>query len=802
MGVTMRLHYIRLAFILFAFSCIATSCSRAFPGDEYATLSMYSILNPGSQTGSSSSTPGVTIGGQTSIITSEAPTTQQFTVVLDSQPSASVSFNIISTDTSEGLVSLDNTTFTGSVNVIFTDQNWDVPQTVYVQGQSDGIGDGNITYSITLGTITSTDVDYSGLDPADVPALNTDVDGGAVGVVGIAVFPTIGLITTEAGGSDQFGVVLQSEPTANVTIPISSNLTTEGTVSTASLTFTPGSCPGTGNWCTVQTVTVTGVNDGVVDGDNSYLVQTGAAVSADTNYNTLDAADVGVTNLGNSPGVVVSPISGISVSESGTSATFSVFLTSKPTANVTIALSSDDTAEGTVSPSLLTFAPANYANPQTVTVTGVDDAVVDGNQTFNIVTGVTGSTDVDYNGAIDPDDVAITNVDDDTAGIYVNTGDGLVVTEAGTADTFTVVLNSAPLSPVTLSTISSPDTGEVTVSPSSLTFDNVCPGVQCWNTPQTVTVTGVDDILSDGTQSVIVDLGTVTTGDGGAYTVGMDPGNVTVMNLDNEAIGVVILNPSGSTTSEAGDTMTFQVALASQPGANVTIPSISTTDNTEGVPSPTSLTFTTSNWNIPQTVTVTGQWDDGDVLDVAYSIFIGSSTSSDALWDGISFGQIDLVNLDKYGLNTTYAAGNAQDGVMFDVYAINTVRVQGFDSSFGSTGTHTVAVYYITGGYSGREGAPTVWTFLGTANVNVTTANTRTRIPLPMDLTLTAGQTYGFYITVISGTTTMKYTNGLTEGALYTSDANLEFYEGIGLTFPFGTVFTPRIWNGTIYYQF
>jgi hypothetical protein len=55
-----------------------------------------------------------------------------------------------------------------------------------------------------------------------------------------------------------------------------------------------------------------------------------------------------------------------------------VVLTSQPTADVTIALTSSDTTEGTVSPASLTFTTANWQRPQTVTVTGVDDAQVDG----------------------------------------------------------------------------------------------------------------------------------------------------------------------------------------------------------------------------------------------------------------------------------------------------------------------------------------------------------------------------------------------------------------------------------------
>ena len=48
---------------------------------------------------------------------------------------------------------------------------------------------------------------------------------------GITVSPTSGLVTTEAGGTATFTVVLTSQPTADVTIGLTSSDTTEGTVS-------------------------------------------------------------------------------------------------------------------------------------------------------------------------------------------------------------------------------------------------------------------------------------------------------------------------------------------------------------------------------------------------------------------------------------------------------------------------------------------------------------------------------------------------------------------------------------------
>ena len=250
----------------------------------------------------------------------------------------------------------------------FTSGNWNTPQTVTMTGVDDFLVDGAVAYSIVTAAATSSDLNYSGLNASDVSVTNTDNDAA-----GIIVTPTSGLTTTEAGGTATFTVVLTAQPTANVTVGLSSSNTAEGTVSPSLLTFTSG------NWNTPQTVTVTGVDDFLVDGAVAYSIVTAAATSSDLNYSGLNASDVSVTNTDNdAAGIIVTPTSGLTTTEAGGTATFTVVLTAQPTANVTVGLSSSNTAEGTVSPSLLTFTSGNWNTPQTVTVTGVDDFLVDG----------------------------------------------------------------------------------------------------------------------------------------------------------------------------------------------------------------------------------------------------------------------------------------------------------------------------------------------------------------------------------------------------------------------------------------
>ena len=121
---------------------------------------------------------------------------------------------------------------------------------------------------------------------------NIEVTG--VQLAGINVTPTSGLTTTEADGTDTFTITLQSEPSAAVTIPLSSSDETEGTVPT-SVTIQPA------EWNTGVQVTVTGVDDLLDDGNVGYTIVTGAAISTDGRYNGIDPSDVSARNQDNDP---------------------------------------------------------------------------------------------------------------------------------------------------------------------------------------------------------------------------------------------------------------------------------------------------------------------------------------------------------------------------------------------------------------------------------------------------------------------------------------------------------------------
>jgi hypothetical protein len=546
--------------------------------------------------------------------TTEGGGTATFTVVLTTEPTADVTIGVSSSDTSEGTVAPSSLTFTAG--------DWSVAQTVTVTGVNDSVVDGDIGYSILLAAAVSADVNYGGLNPADVPVTNVDDDAAGF-VVGLINGPT-----TEGGGTATFTVVLTSEPTADVTVGVSSSDTSEGTVAPSTLTFTAGT------WSTDQTVTVTGVDDAIDDGDTGYSILLAAAVSADVNYNGLDPVDVAVTNLDDdAAGFVVGLING-PTTEGGGTATFTVVLMSEPTADVTIGVSSSDTTEGTVAPSGLTFTAGDWSTEQTVTVTGVDDSVTDGDIVYTILLAAAVSADGTY-GGLNPADVAVTNVDDDTAGFVVSgiSGD---TTEGGGTGTFTVRLTTQPTANVTIG-VSSSDTTEGTVAPSSLTFT-----AGDWSTAQTVTVTGVDDSVIDGDIGFTIFVATAVSAD--VNYSGLDPADVAVTNVDDDVAGFVVGLINGPTT-EGGGTATFTVELTSEPTDNVTI-GMSSSDLFEGTVAPSSLTFTAGDWSVAQTVTVTGVDDAIDDGDTGYTILLAAAVSADGNYSGLDPADVAVTNLD------------------------------------------------------------------------------------------------------------------------------------------------------------
>jgi large repetitive protein len=571
-------------------------------------------------------TAGVTVTPTSGLQTSEAGTAATFTVVLLSKPVANVVIPVVSSRTAEGSVSTSMLTF--------TTLNWNAAQTVTVTGVDDVMQDDNQNYSINLGAATTSDGKYSGFDPVDVSLVNLDND-----VANFLVTPTTGLETNESAGFATFTVRLLTQPSANVTIDVESDNSGEGTASVATLTFT------TLNWNAPQEVKVTGVNDNIADGAVTYHVVLDNVVSADTNYTPRDPTDVTLSNLDNdTAGATVTLVatSPNFTTEAGGEAQFDVVLLSQPTANVTFPVTSGIPAEGQTPTTSLVFTSANWNAPQRVTVKGQDDFVADGDQTYAIVIGADASY-TDINGdPVNPDDVSLTNKDNDQAGIVISRSDVLQTNEDGTADSFTVVLLSQPTADVSI-TYSSSNTAEGTVNPPSpIVFTTTD-----WNQEKTITVIGVDDspipFVRDGNQQYQIDLG-VTSTDTTYAALASSLAPVRALNIDNDTATIKV-EPTTLDVSEFGDFEEFEIVLTTAPLFPVTIP-LRIVDTSEGQLDKDSVTFTALNWDVRQKVRVTGKDDTAIDGQQVFTVFTDQATSTDAFYAGQDAADVTVTNFD------------------------------------------------------------------------------------------------------------------------------------------------------------
>lgn len=223
---------------------------------------------------------------------------------------------------------------------------------------------------------------------------------------------------------------------------------------------------GSGNVCTTR------------NAGGDYILKAG-----DTTWTRIDA----LASALYAPDIVLSS-SVATVAETGTTDTFTVALAAGPDDTIVLSVTSADTAEVTVSPATLTFTAGNFSVPQTVTVTGVNDSVVDG----VTATAVTVAVDTDASTGTDYDAVAsravsVSNTNTTAAAAPTVSVATLALSEDGDAETFTVLLSAGPAAAeVVVLDVASSDTSVATVAPATLTFTS-----GNYNAAQTVTVTPV-----------------------------------------------------------------------------------------------------------------------------------------------------------------------------------------------------------------------------------------------------------------------------------------------------------------------
>ena len=169
------------------------------------------------------------------------------------------------------------------------DGAWQAVKTYAISVPDDDLDEDDETFTLTLeygdaNTDHTPQVDTSGNScgtKCEVTVTITDDD-----TAGVTVSKTALTVTEQDTTGDSYTVVLDSQPTADVTITIGGHSGTDVTAAPSPLTFTPM------NWATARTVTVTAADD--IDTATDTVTLTHTATSTDPDYDAV-AASVTVT---------------------------------------------------------------------------------------------------------------------------------------------------------------------------------------------------------------------------------------------------------------------------------------------------------------------------------------------------------------------------------------------------------------------------------------------------------------------------------------------------------------------------
>ena len=280
----------------------------------------------------------------------------------------------------------------------------------------------------------------------------------------------------------------------------------------------------------------------------------------------------------------------------------------------------------------------------TLTVTPLQDEVAEGEET--IVVEGTASTGlvVDVRGSV------ITVVDDDIPGIVLEPK-SIEITEGGTAS-YTVALALEPTETVTVTMTTALGATDLSVDITELYFTP-----ENWNQPQTVNVDAMEDVdaVADPTLTLVHEAS------GGAYEGVTSNNTVTIKEKDAPNVTV---SPTTLQIPEGTDG-TYTVVLTSQPSGNVTVTmdtNLAATD-LSATPTPTELTFTTSNWSQPQTVTVSAAVDADAVDDAAITL---EHSVSGGDYGGVTISSVTVTIIDQTIPTLSVTGGSEQEGASVD----------------------------------------------------------------------------------------------------------------------------------------
>ena len=488
-----------------------------------------------------------------------------YTVKLASQPTDTVTVTI--TGTTGTVLSLDKTSLT------FTTLNWNVAQPVMLSAGED---DDARTASVPL-THTASGGDYESVSYSVTVNVRDNDERLRADLV---IVP--GSMSISEGTEVSLTVNLATQPTDTVTVTITGTTGTDLSLDKTSLTFT------TLNWNVAQTVMLSAGEDN--DTSNDTVVLTYTASGGD--YGSVSTIrDVIVRDNDNiTTGLILSP--GTMFINEGSATNYTVRLASQPTDTVTVTITGTAGTDLSLDKTSLTFTTLTWNVAQTVRVSAGedDDAKTDRETLRHTASGG------NYTGL--NEDLLLGVSDKDTKGLSLSIlGTSLV---EGDNFSFTVQLRSQPTDTVTV-TITGLEGTDLSLDKTSLTFTTMN-----WNVVQPVMVSAGED------DDTVDDSETLTLGAAGGDYAGQST-RLSLSVIDNDDPPGVALSPHAFVFEE-GTSADYKIKLTLQPTDTVTV-TITGLEGTDLSLDKTSLTFTTLNWNVAQSVMLSAGEDDDTVDD-------------------------------------------------------------------------------------------------------------------------------------------------------------------------------------------
>lgn len=200
----------------------------------------------------------------------------------------------------------------------------------------------------------------------------------------------------------------------------------------------------------------------------------------------------------------------------------------------------------------------------------------------------------------------------------------------------------------------------------------------------------------------------------------------------------------------------------------------------------------------------TDSYQNGVIRKTGITIF-DISESSHTMSFQVAFTSIidiDEKVKDLEKLETTYNTNSGTAGNMFSIVAKRDIIIYGFHIHMLPLLKSPLHILMKNESYQGFEHDAESWHQLMNINITGNGISNPTKILLLKnnEIHVPRNQKLSFYITLESDA--MRYTVGNAEGQVFSANDDLSILEGIGIKFPFGKVYSPRVWNGGILYDY